>query len=192
MSDRELAQLERQALLSPGDVQVLIRLGQRYERAQRLRDAFLAYTRARQIAPDDPVVVEHWRRLGGGEEARFCERMMTSPLNTDRAHAASMLGVCGGEVGRAALRHALARDAAFAVRHAAAAALAELRADEALGDLVAALDDTNPWVRARAADALHRLVHGRGYDTLTTTRSRLEPLVQQWKTWWLEQQAGEP
>ncbi len=190
MSDRDLAQLEREAQLSPGDVQVLIRLGQRYERAQRLRDAFLAYTRARQLAPDDPLVVEHWRRLGGGEESRFCERLMASPLTNDRAHAASMLGVCGEEVGRAALRHALARDRAFSVRHAAAASLAQLRDDEALPDLVAALDDENAWVRARAADALQRLVHGHGYDALTTVPERLEPRVEQWKAWWKIEQAG--
>lgn len=189
MSDRDLAQLEREALMSPGDVQVLVRLGQRYERAQRLRDAFLAYTRARQVAPDDPLVVEHWRRLGGGEEARFCERLMSSTLNTERAHAASMLGVCGGEVGRSALRHALAHDRAFAVRHAAAAALAELRDLDASADLVAALDDENAWVRARACDSLQRLVHGRGYDTLTTTPARLVPLVAQWKAWWSAQEA---
>lgn len=188
MSDRDLAQLEREALLSPGDVQVLIRLGQRYERAQRLREAFLAYTRARQAAPDDPLVVEHWRRLGGGEEARFCERLLVAARSTDRAHAAGMLGVCGGEVGREALRHALARDAAFMVRHAAAAALAGLRAVEATADLVAALDDENAWVRARAADSLQRLAHGRGYDTLTTAPARLGPLVEQWKAWWAAQQ----
>lgn len=192
MSDRELALLEREARQSPGDVQVLVRLGQHYERAQRLREAFLAYTRARQVAPDDPIVVDHWRRLGGGEEARFCERLMTGLRGTERAHAAGMLGVCGGEVGRAALRHALAGDEAFAVRYSAAAALGALRDVEASADLVVALDDANAWVRARAADSLQRLLRGRGYAALSTAADKLDPLVQEWKAWWASGQAGSP
>lgn len=187
MSDRDLANLEREAQRSPGDVAVLVRLGQMYERTQRLRDAFVAYTRARQAAPQDELVREHWQRLGGGQESRFCEQLVASSsrATSDRTHAASMLGVCGGELGRAALCFALRNDAHFAVRQTAAAALGELRDRDASEELVAALDDTSAWVRARATDALCRM-HERpgGYPRVTTAPRVLDPLVAQWKRWW--------
>lgn len=190
MSDRDLANLEREAQRSPGDIAVLVRLGNLYERAQRLRDAFLAYTRARQAAPEDELVREHWRRLGGEEESKYCERLVASAsrASTERSHAASMLGVCGGELGRAALCHALRTDPHFAVRQTAAAALGELRDGEASGVLVAALDDESAWVRARATDALCRM-HERpgGYARVTTAPAVLEPLVTRWKRWWAEE-----
>lgn len=189
MSDRDLANLEREAQRSPGDVAVLVRLGQLYERAQRRRDAFLAYTRARQAAPEDGLVREHWQRLGGGAESRFCEQLVasTSRATSDRSHAASMLGVCGGELARAALGHALRTDPHFAVRQTCAAALGELRDPDASAELVAALDDASAWVRARATDALCRL-HERpgGYPRVTTAPAVLEPLVARWKRWWAE------
>lgn len=184
MSDRELALLEREAQRSPGDVSVLVRLGLCYERTRRLRDAFVTYSRARRVAPDDPTVLEHWERLGGGQETRFCEQLLASGLGpTARSHAASLLGVCGDELGRDALRHALREDESFSVRQTAAAALGELRDREALGDLFAALEDASGWVRARATDALQRIVNGRGYPSVSTEAKALEPRVREWREW---------
>jgi hypothetical protein len=188
MSDRELMALEREAQRSPGDVATLVRLGQLYERARRLRDAFVCYSRARDAAPDDATVQEHWTRLGGGQESTHCARLVSELRDqVERAHAASMLGVCGGELARAALRHALAKDESFQVRRTAAASIAELGAEELAGDLVSALDDRSAWVRARAADALCHLFEQRGgYRTLSTAPRALDPLVARWKAWWTE------
>lgn len=183
MSDRELALLEREVQRSPGDVQALLRLGQLYERAQRLRDAFLAYACAWRVAPDDPTVREHWARLGGGQEKRYCERLLGREGATVRAHAASLLGVCGSELGREALRHALRQDGSFQVRQTAAAALGELRDREALPDLLAALDDASGWVRARACDALARIVNGVGYARQSIEPRALDPRVAEWRAW---------
>ncbi len=88
------------------------------------------------------------------------------------------------------LRRMLRSNRDFYARLGAATALGELRAADAVPDLIAAIDDRDELVRTAASEALHRIT---GHDILFVSvqpkRERLQ-VVNRWRVWWKHNEAA--